>query len=77
MAQPAGTPQTARERVKFVNNVALEIGLEIGQLIAGNPDIGSQGTCAALVEAAQRRGCSDDEIEKLVARGMRVIDERR
>jgi hypothetical protein len=63
--------------VKFVNDIALDIGLEIGQLVAEKPDIGSEAARAALVEAAQRRGCSNDEIEKLVERGMRAIDDRR
>ena len=65
---------TAGEAAKFGNERALVIGIEIGQLVAENRGIGREAARAALIEAAKGRGCTDAEIENLVAWGMRAIE---
>lgn len=65
---------TVGEATKFVNEVALEVGIEIGQLIAEKRGVGLEAARSALIEAAKDRGCTDGEIEKLVAVGMRAIE---
>ena len=67
-------PLTAGEAAKFGNERALEIGIEIGQLVAENRGIGREAARAALIEAAKGGGCTDVEIENLVGWGMRAIE---